>query len=144
MTTNGVSWKKNVSVFDYICALDLSKAFDKMNHDGLLINLMRRRVPVELLNVFENWFSACYTSVKWFNCCYSSFFELECGVRQGGLLSPYLFAIFIDDISVNIAKTSAGCFIGHTCVSIIFYAHYILLLAPSVAALRVGKPGPDL
>ena len=58
-----------------ICALDLSKAFAKMNHNRLLINLMRRRVPVELLNVFENWFSACHTSVKWFN-CYSSFFKL--------------------------------------------------------------------
>jgi hypothetical protein len=118
-----------------ICALDLSKAFDKMNHYGLLTNLLRRRVPAQLINVFENWFSACYTSVKWFN-CYSSFFKLQCGVRQGGVLSPYLFATFIDDISVNIAKTSAGCYIGRTCVSIILYADDILLLAPSVNALQ--------
>ena len=32
-----------------LCALDISKAFDKMNHHGLFIKLMRRRVPVNLL-----------------------------------------------------------------------------------------------
>ena len=118
-----------------LCALDLSKAFDKMNHNGLFINLMKRLIPVELLNVFENWFSTCYTSVKWFS-CFSSFFKLECGVRQGGVLSPYLFAVFIDNISVNIVNTAAGCYIDRTCVSIILYADDILLIAPSVTALQ--------
>ena len=90
-----------------ICTLDLSKAFDQMNHNGLLINLIRlrlTRLPVDLFNVSENLFSACYTSVKWFA------FKLKCGVRQVGVLLPYLFATFSDDIAVNIAKTSAGCY----------------------------------
>ena len=36
-----------------LCALDITKAFDRLNHDGLFINLMRRFIPATLLNVPE-------------------------------------------------------------------------------------------
>ena len=35
-----------------ICALDLSKAFDKVNHHALSIKLMRRHIPVKLLTIY--------------------------------------------------------------------------------------------
>ena len=38
-----------------LCSIDLSKAFDKVNHHGLFCKLMKRHIPVKLLNVFENW-----------------------------------------------------------------------------------------
>jgi hypothetical protein len=48
-----------------ICALDLSKAFDKVNHCGLFIKLMRRFIPVQLLQTLECLFSCCWTCIKW-------------------------------------------------------------------------------
>jgi hypothetical protein len=48
-----------------ICALDLSKAFDRINHHGLYIKLMKRRIPIEILQVIEHWFRICLTCVKW-------------------------------------------------------------------------------
>ena len=39
-----------------VCALDLSKAFDKMNHHGLFLKLMEKHIPVNLLSLIENWF----------------------------------------------------------------------------------------
>jgi len=44
-----------------LCALDISKAFDRMNHCGLFVKLMQRHIPVNLLVTIENWFSKCYT-----------------------------------------------------------------------------------
>ena len=48
-----------------VCALDLSKAFDRMNHYALLLKLMDRRLPNQLLTIFELWFSISVTCVKW-------------------------------------------------------------------------------
>jgi len=42
------------------CSIDLSQAFDKVNNFGLYLKLMKRRIPVELLAVFENWPSGCF------------------------------------------------------------------------------------
>ena len=47
-----------------VCLLDLSKAFDKMNHFALYIKLINRSIPVQVLSVLENWFSSCLSCVK--------------------------------------------------------------------------------
>ena len=80
-----------------ICSLDFSKAFDKVNHYGLCIKLMKRLIPVVLLEVLENWLSGCFAFVKWHD-SHSSVFNIRFGVRQGSVLSPYLFLIYIDDV----------------------------------------------
>ena len=51
-----------------VCLVDLSKAFDKMDHSALYLQLMDRSIPVQILSVFENWFSLCMSCVKWVSC----------------------------------------------------------------------------
>ena len=128
------SYVKNGSTVN-ICALDLSKAFDKMNHHGLFIRLMQRHLPINVLCILENWFSICATCVKWGN-LFSRLFTLSCGIRQGGVLSPYLFAIYIDNLVDRIRNCPFGCFIKNVCMSILLYADDILLVAPSVTSLQ--------
>ena len=48
-----------------VCALDLYKAFNRMNHFPLFIKLMNRTTPVNLLAVIEKWFAISVTCVKW-------------------------------------------------------------------------------
>ena len=119
-----------------LCALDISKAFDRVNHHGLFVKLMRRFIPVTLLKVLEHWLSICFTYVNW-NSAFSNRFKLTADVRQGGVLSPYLFALYIDDViqHVNSVKCE-GCFYRSVNTSIILYADDILLLAPSVHSLQ--------
>jgi len=66
----------------------------------------------------------------------SCFLKLECGVRQGGVLSPYCFAIFIDDIIINVVNLKSGCYVNRACLSIKLYADDIILLASSVESLQ--------
>ena len=80
-----------------LCALDLSKAFDKVNHNALFIKLMKRRLPVKLLDILVYWFSNCWSCVK-LDTVLSQFYKLEFGVRQGSVLSPFLFAVYLDNI----------------------------------------------
>jgi Reverse transcriptase (RNA-dependent DNA polymerase) len=39
-----------------VCTLDLSKAFDRMNHFSLFSKLMKRQIPDRLLSILELWF----------------------------------------------------------------------------------------
>ena len=46
----------------------------------------------------------------------SSFFTVSNGVRQGGILSPRLFAVYVDDLSKHLHDARSGCFIEHQCI----------------------------
>jgi len=93
-----------------VCLLDLSKTFDKMNNSALFIKLMDRLIPVHVWSILENWFAMCLSCVKWGSVA-SRFYELKTGVRQGGVLSPYLLIIFVDDLVKYVSKANVGCII---------------------------------
>jgi len=75
------------------------------------------------------------TCVKWCN-VWSSWFTLRCGIRQGGVFLPCLFAIYVDDLVNQVKLCGFGCYIRCTCISILLYADNILLLVPSISALQ--------
>jgi len=89
---------------------------------------MKRQIPNKLLSLLENLFKDCLTCVKWKN-LYLNAFSSEFGVRQGSVLSPFLFAVYLDDLS-NICLHHKGCFI-------LLYANDILLMTPSVCELEL-------
>lgn len=118
-----------------VCLLDMTKAFDKVNHYCLYLKLMKKKVPLKLLNILINWYSKCFATVCW-NATFSNFFRLICGVRQGGVLSPIFFAIYVDDMIVGLKDNQAGCFIGGLYVGCVMYADDLLLISASLDTLQ--------
>ena len=57
-------------------------------------------------------------------------------VRQGGILSPFLFAIYIEDILTELKAQGKGCKVGDTYLGCILYADDILLLSQSVSCMQ--------
>ena len=58
------------------------------------------------------------------------------GVRQGGILSPSLFTLYLDDLLIELALTNVGCYWDDMFVGALAYADDITLLAPTPSALR--------
>jgi len=74
------------------------------------------------------WYAKTFTSVKWCNSL-SKPVRLICGVRQSEILSPFLFAIYVNDIITSITKSNLGCIIKNIAFSIFMYADDLLLLS---------------
>ena len=80
----------------FVCFLDASKAFDKINHRTLFKNLSERGVPVYILRILIYWYHN--TCIRYGDLL-STKFKVTNGVRQGGILSPYLFNVYVDELS---------------------------------------------
>ena len=118
-----------------LCSIDVSKAFDKVNHYALFTKLMDRNVPRHIVLILKCWYDKIVTTVKW-NACLSHKVKLVAGVRQGGILSPYLFAVFVDIILVNLRNSKFGCHINTVCYNAIMFADDLILLAISLRDLQ--------
>ena len=119
----------------YTCFLDASKAFDKINHFKLFRKLLDRKTPIVIVRILLFWYSKQTVCIKWGRCI-SGFFCISNGVRQGGILSPKLFSVYIDDLSDKLVKCKVGCYIDNLCMNHVMYADDISLMAPSPAALQ--------
>ncbi|CAB3239040.1 unnamed protein product [Arctia plantaginis] len=119
----------------YACFLDLSKAFDLVSYPMLWDKLDRVGVPIELKGIFRHWYENQDNCVRWGDEC-SAEYRLECGVRQGGLTSPRLFNLYVDGLIRELSSMHAGCSIDGVNVNNISYADDMVLLSPSISALR--------
>ena len=119
-----------------VCALDISKAFDRVDHFALLRLLIKRQLPRNFISVLLDWFSKCYACVRWAG-AYSYFFHIISGVRQGGLLSPVLFAIYMDILIDRLRSCGFGCRLLDDFYGCLLYADDIVLLSHSLNAMRI-------
>jgi len=56
--------------------------------------LMDRSLSKKFIGLLYDWFGKCFVCVHWCK-AYSCWFQILAGVRQGGILSPVLFAVYI-------------------------------------------------
>jgi len=125
----------NEAVQFILSALEASKAFDRVNHSKLFDKLVARNMPNCILRVLINWYGKLQSLVRW-NGVFSSSFTVTCGARQGGVLSPFLFNIYVDQLIDDICSKNIGCYVNKGFFGCIMYADDLILLSPFVIGLQ--------
>ena len=92
--------------------LDISKAFDKVCHDGLIFKLKQNGISGSLFKLLANYLNNRKHRVVLNGSC-SDYSEIESGVLQGSVLGPLLFLIYINDLERNI-KSNINFFADDT------------------------------
>ena len=118
----------------YLCYIDASKAFDRIKYWNLFHRLIDRNVPVILVRFFMAWYCTQEFVVRWGKCC-STTFTTSNGVRQGGILSPLLFNVYMDKLSCTLNDAKAGCIMNGVYMNHLMYADDLVLIAPSSARI---------
>jgi hypothetical protein len=118
--------KKNNKMF---CAfLYASKAFDKVLHNGLFLKLLNKKVPMTFVAILKNWYSKLSAAILWNGVRGPSFF-ISCGVRQGGVLSLLLFAIYVDDLITKLRNSGYGAYVGRIFEGCLLHADDFVLIS---------------
>ena len=88
--------------------LDCSKAFDTVSHSGIFLKLIERNVPLCFLNLIIYWYLNMKVRVLWRQ-TFSAYFHVSTGTKQGGVLSPKIFTIYMDELIRRLRAQGIGC-----------------------------------
>ncbi|NRA93460.1 MAG: reverse transcriptase family protein, partial [Psychroserpens sp.] len=121
----------------FCCFIDLRKAYDRVWREGLWKRLWDEGVRGKMWRVIKN----LYTKVQ--SCVLlgrekTQYFNVDEGVRQGCVLSPILFSIFINKLAKDIINSGLGIPIKGRKVALLLYADDIVLIANSRKDLNRG------
>ena len=120
----------------FVCFVDLRKAFDSVNRD-LLWYKLRHFYGVEgkFLSILQGMYEEVLSCVK-VNKELSDWFTVESGVKQGCILSPMLFGLFINDLAHHINKLDVGVPCGVFLLAMLMFADDIALIAENECKLQ--------
>jgi len=66
-------------------------------------------------------------------------FDVKCGVRQGGVLSPFLFSVYIGDLIKELRQSGHGIHVGTVFVGCILRSSVPMILCCSLVTVMVYK-----
>ena len=135
MVKETILYYKNKDTSVHGAAIDLSNAYDKVNHDKLLEKLQKSNVPPLIIKIWQFIFSNTNVAVK-FGDKLGDWWKVKNGLRQGGCTSALFFAFYIDEVLSEIKKLNIGCSLKFEKMNIIAFADDIFILSPSAKGLQ--------
>jgi hypothetical protein len=119
----------------YIASLDAEKAFDTVWRDGLY-HKIKCKMKASTWLILKLYYDTSVGFLKTNGKIMNNKIYINRGVKQGGILSPFLFNNFIDDLLLQIKKTGIGTYWLNICVAILAYCDDILLMCSSMKQLQ--------
>jgi hypothetical protein len=131
ITKNCYKYSKKI----YSCFIDLSKAFDTIPRNMLLSKLRDVGITGKVFNIIKNIYSSDQACMK-VDGKIGKPFKITQGVRQGCVLSPLLFNIFMAGLAKDLVNKESGLKLDNKKINSIFWADDIVLFADNKTELE--------
>lgn len=130
--SNLVHMKLQVKKKLYAFFVDFKSAFDTINRQALFFKLSKLKMSTKMLDIIRKLYENT-SSVVWNGQTISEYFETGNGLKQGCLLSPMLFSLFINDLYEELP---VGLTIDDMQLKLLMYADDLVLLAEDPFTLQ--------
>ena len=98
-------------------------------------NSKREKYLYWMLILILDAYTRHQSRVSWNN-CFSKYFSVSNGVKQGGVLSPTLFSMYIDKLLLKLKESGYGCHLNGIYMGALAYADDITITCPSRRGLH--------
>ena len=119
----------------YTCLMDMSKAFDTVQHSHLFRKLLEQGMPAIVVRYVLVSYKHQKANVRW-NGVESRYFDIGNGVKQGAILSAILYCVYTNGIFQQLRKNKIGCFVDGAYVGVVGYADDLYLMSPTLDGLQ--------
>lgn len=116
----------------YAFFVDFKAAFDRIPRQLLMYKLRQMGLSTKIVNFLEHVYKHTFSAV-WTGDEISDYFSTNSGVKQGCLLSPLLFSLYLNDLHEQL---EGGLFIDELNIRILMYADDIVILAENISVLQ--------
>ena len=125
--TNIIETRKLRKLSTFVSFIDFKKAYDWINRDLLFCKLKSIGISSKMLQAIFSLYNNVQSCVR-INGNLTDWFDVKCGLKQGCVLSPLLFNIFINDLVDDVKKLNVGINIGNDKVCVLLYADDVVFL----------------
>ena len=120
----------------YCAFIDLKRAFDTVNRNGLWYKLIKYGVDKKNIRLLRSMYSSVKSCVRHLNCL-SEFFKSDLELFQGEILSPILFSLFINDIGSSLqVNTLEGITLDQITIYLLLFADDAVIISDSKEGLK--------
>jgi len=120
----------------YCAFVDLKKAFDSVYLNGLWLKLFRMGVNAKMLRIIRDMYNKVKSCVKGCN-SFSEFFDCAIGLKQGEVISPILFSLFLEDLELFMSDNcECGLTIDDMTFILLLFADDMVILGNSIEDLQ--------
>lgn len=133
--TNIVDTRKKSKLSTFCAFIDFRKAYDCIDRNKLWNRLDSIGVSSKMLTAVKSLYRTISSCVR-VNHLTTGWFSVKSGLRQGCSLSPLLFNLFVNDLTLRIKSLGKGVYINDEHISLLLYADDLVLIAENEEDLQ--------
>ena len=119
-----------------LTVLDCSKAFDTCKFSILFSKLLKTGLPSIVIRALMFVYEEQFAWVKWGE-TKSDQFSITNGTRQGSMISPALWSVYLNLLIQELRQLGVGCHVGGLYMGVVVYCDDVLLMAPTRGAMQL-------